>query len=244
MKILIIDDNIRLAQRTKERLRRWYVIETAHSGEDGLQALRHSKFDLVILDLGLPGIHGSSVCAHIKQSWPETAILVVTGEDSLISKVSLLDTGADDYITKPFELSEIQARIRAIFRRKQSAPYRNTIKIDDLEIDPNTHTVIRGGKTINLRRKEYNILEYLCMNPGRILTKEMIVNQAWPTSSEKWTNSIGVHIKQIRDKIDRDSPNKLIKTVYGLGYMVVIPHADNTKEGDLDNEEFSNRDTK
>lgn len=223
MKILIIDDNERLALRTKERLQKWYVVEIAHTGEDGLQALASSSFDLILLDLGLPGLTGNEVCIQIKKFWPETAVLVVSGEDSTASKVNLLTTGADDYITKPFEIQELHARIRALLRRKHSSVYREKIVIGSLEIDPNTRTVTRNGLPIELRRKEFNILEYLCLNPGRVLTREMIVHQAWPASSGSWTGSVDVHIKQIRDKVDKPFDDPLIKTVYGLGYMVEIP---------------------
>ncbi len=225
MKLLIIDDNSRLAQRTKERLQKWYVIEIASSGEDGLSLLSQSEYDLILLDLGLPGLAGHEVCRQIKILWPEIAVLVVTGEDSIQSKVDLLTIGADDYITKPFDSQELLARIRALIRRKSTATYRPTITVDSLELDPNTRTATRDGQAIYLRRKEYNILEYLCMNPGRVLTREMIVNQAWPASAGNWTGSVDVHIKQIRDKVDKPFNNHLIKTVYGLGYMVDMPVA-------------------
>ncbi|UTX51609.1 response regulator transcription factor [Candidatus Saccharibacteria bacterium TM7i] len=220
MKILVIDDNERLAKRTKDKLQKWYIVELAYSGEAGLQALTDAPFDLILLDLGLPGMTGEETCRQIKTFWPEIAILVTTGEDSTASKVNLLEIGADDYITKPYETAELHARIRALLRRKQAAGYREKIVIDSLELDPNTRTVTREGTPITLRRKEFNILEYLCMNPGRILTREMIVLQAWPANANNWTGSVDVHIKQIRDKIDKPFQKKLLKTAYGLGYMI------------------------
>ena len=223
MKVLIIDDNERLAARTKDRLKKWYLIDLAFSGEDGLHALATASYDIVLLDLGLPGMSGAEVCNNIKKIWPEVAVLIVSGEDSLLSKVALLDSGADDYITKPFETPELHARIRALLRRKQNGAYREVITIDTLRINPNDRTVSREDQQIKLRRKEYDILEYLCANPGRVLTREMIVNQAWPASHNSWTGSIGVHIKQIRDKVDKPFKTKLIKTVYGLGYTIEVP---------------------
>ena len=224
MKILIIDDNQRLASRAKDRLQKWYTVELALSGEEGLEKLTGSPFDLVLLDLGLPGIKGDVVCRHIKDFWPETAILVVTGEGSLVSKVTLLDIGADDYITKPYETAELHARIRTLLRRRQNSTYREKLTVGTLVVDPESHVVTREGKIIDLRRKEYNILEYLCLNPGRILTRDMIVHQAWPPHAEQSTNSIDVHMKQIRDKVDKPFKTKLIKTVYGLGYMIEAPY--------------------
>lgn len=223
MKILIIDDNKQLAQRTKEKLKRHYTIELAYSGEEGLRLLSEYTFDLVLLDLGLPDIHGLEVCAHIKRLWPEVDILVVSAESRTASKVNLLDTGATDYITKPFDTAELVSRIKAALRRKSEAPYRNLIVVGSLKINPNTRSVTREGQAITLRRLEYNILEYLCLNPGRVLTRDLIVNHAWPLHADKWTGSVSVHIKQIRDKIDKPFSAQLIKTVYGLGYMIESP---------------------
>ena len=226
MKLLIIDDNERLTKRTKERLQKFYIVEQAHSGEIGLQMLSASRFDLVILDLGLPGVTGEDVCAHIKQFWPETAVLIVTGKESTASKVHLLNSGADDYITKPFDSLELHARIKALLRRKQTSTYRKMIVVESLVLDPNTRAVTRDGVPIALRRKEYDILEYLCLNPDRVLTRDMIIHHAWSySSSEKGLGSVDVHIKQIRDKIDRPFTTKLIKTIYGLGYMLETPRA-------------------
>lgn len=231
MKILIIDDNERLARRTKERLQKWYVIDTADSGETGLQMLSHSDYDLILLDLALPGINGDQVCMQIKSFWPDTAVLIVSGEDSTTSKVNLLGIGADDYITKPYEFRELHARIQAILRRSQATTYREKVVVGNLTLDPNDRTVMRNGIYITLRRKEFNILEYLCLNPGRILTREMIIHQAWPVeSSVNWTSSVDVHIKQLRDKIDKPFDTPMIKTVYGLGYMIEVPSNLPTKQ--------------
>lgn len=223
MKILIIDDNRRLAQQTEERLKKHYSVECAYSGEEGLQLLTTYEFDLVLLDLGLPGIHGLDVCTHIKRLWPEVDIIVISGEDRTDSKVTLLNSGATDYITKPFDPRELRSRITAALRRKGEAPYRNIIVVDSLHINPNTRTVTREGQPISLRRLEYNILEYLCLNPGRVLTRDLIVHHAWPLHADKWTGSVSVHIKQIRDKVDKPFSTHLIKTVYGLGYMLHLP---------------------
>lgn len=224
MKILIIDDNERLSKRIKERLQKWYIVDIAHTGEAGLQALSQSDFDLVLLDLGLPGMTGDQVCMQVKSYWPDTAVIIITGEDSIASKVNLLSIGADDYITKPYEFKELHARIQAILRRTKTTSYQEKIVVGELILDPNDRTVMRSGVHIALRRKEFNILEYLCLNPGRILTREMIVHQAWPVeSSSNWTGSVDVHIKQIRDKVDKPFDTPMIKTVYGLGYLVEAP---------------------
>lgn len=175
---------------------------------------------------------GDQVCMQIKSYWPDTAVIIITGEDSTASKVNLLSIGADDYITKPYEFKELHARIQAILRRTKTTSYQEKVVVGELILDPNDRTVMRGGTHIALRRKELNILEYLCLNPGRILTREMIVHQAWPVeSSANWTGSVDVHIKQIRDKVDKPFDTPMIKTVYGLGYMVEAPSDTLNRQG-------------
>ena len=223
MKLLIIEDNEYVAMAAKKRLGKWYTVDTAFSGEEGLDLLSKYPYDLVLLDLGLPGITGQHVCTQIRRFWPETAILIITGEGATPSKLALFNEGADDYLQKPYDAAELLARVRALLRRRQNSTYQTKITVGPLVIDPESRTVTRDGLPIELRRKEYNILECLCLNPGRIMTREMIVHKAWPAASNDWTGSVDVHIKQLRDKIDRPFEEKLLATVYGLGYMIQPP---------------------
>lgn len=220
MKLLVVEDNPRLSARMKQLLRKWHVVETALSGHDGIHQAQIGTFDVIILDLGLPDMPGLDVCEAIRETDQLTPILVLTGVDATASRVALLEAGADDYITKPFETPELQARINALARRKVRGATTSTLAIGDLTIHPESRTVKRGGVEISLRRKEFDILEYLVRSAGRVLSRELIVHHAWPTESSGWIGSVDVHIKQIRDKVDRPFNSNLIKTVYGVGYTI------------------------
>jgi two-component system OmpR family response regulator len=145
---------------------------------------------------------------------------MLTGEDDIAKKVEALNAGADDYITKPFSIAELLARMRALLRRPPQALASNVIAIGDLEIDLNSKRVSREGKSIFLRKKEFYLLEYLARNVGRIITREMILDHVWSTVEEPATNTIDVHIKYLRDHIDKEYERKLIKTVHGMGYKI------------------------
>lgn len=220
MKLLVIEDNPRLADRIKKQLGRWYIVETAESGDKGLQLVNSGSFDIVLLDLGLPDTPGLEICRQIRHISSDIPILIVTGIDTVASRVQLLDSGADDYITKPFDLAELRARINALARRRLRSIDTPVIHIGDLVIDPTRRLVTREGVLITLRRKEFDILEYLASNPGRVMSRQNIINHAWTSTSNSWTGSVDVHIKQLRDKVDRPFSYPLIKTSYGVGYML------------------------
>ncbi|HWT40090.1 MAG TPA: response regulator transcription factor [Dongiaceae bacterium] len=228
MKVLVIDDNKRLAEGMKQRLQKWFIVELAFSGDEGLTALVHTPFDIVLLDLGLPDAPGIEVCRRIRDLSPHIPILVVTGIDTTLSRVELLETGADDYITKPFDIAELHARINALLRRKQRNAHSTQIIVGDLVITPDTRMVTRANTPIHLRRKEFDILEYLARNKGRVLSRQMIVDHAWSSTSNGWVGSVDVHIKQLRDKVDKPFGYPLIRTIYGVGYLI-NDHADRKK---------------
>ncbi len=223
MKILAIEDNPRLSERIKKQLQKWHIVETATSGHDAIQFFAAEEFDLILLDLGLPDMPGLEVCTKIREISKGVPILVVTGIDTTISRVDLLNAGADDYISKPFEPTELIARINALGRRRQRSESLKEIIIGDLVIEPSSRKVSRSNIAVSLRRKEFDILEYLAINKGRVMSRQMIVNHAWSTTSSTWTGSVDVHIKQLRDKIDKPFSYPLIKTSYGVGYMLEIP---------------------
>lgn len=223
MKILVIEDNPRLASRIKQQLSRWYIVETTESGDEGLRMAATDTFDLVLLDLNLPDTSGLDVCQNLRLISKDLPILIVTGVDTTASCIELLDNGADDYITKPFDIGELHARVRALARRRSRKDLTELIKVGDLIIDPSRRSVSRQGKTIELRRKEFDILEYLASHPGRVMSRELIINHAWVSTSSSWTGSVDVHIKQLRDKVDKPFAYPLIKTLYGVGYTVDIP---------------------
>lgn len=227
MKVLVIEDNPRLASRIKQQLRKWYIVETALSGDDGLQHVATNTFDIILLDLGLPDTPGLEVCKQIRLLSKDVPILIVTGIDTVSSRVELLDSGADDYISKPFDISEIRARINALARRRSRNASNEKIQIGDLVINLAQRSVTRAGQPVQLRRKEFDILEYLVSHPGRVMSRQMIINHAWVSTSTSWTGSVDVHIKQLRDKVDKPFSYPLIKTSYGVGYFVTSPEHSN-----------------
>lgn len=220
MKVLIIDDNVRLCERIEEKLRKSFNFESAYTGSDGIALAESSSFDVIVLDIGLPDIDGLTVCRKIRASNNHTPIMILTGNKDTESKVALLGDGADDYLGKPFELSEFDARLKALSRRQSRKDRNDVIMYKDLKIDVDKREVTREGVPIYLRRKEFDILHYLLQNVGRIMTREMIIAYAWNNSSNTWVNTVDVHIKHIRDKIDKPFTHKYIKTCYGLGYKV------------------------
>lgn len=223
MKILVIEDNPILSARMKQQLQKWHLVESAFTGHEGIEMLTHEEFDLVLLDLGLPDVDGKTVCEHIRAYSLSIPILVVSGRAGAPSRVDLLNSGADDYLGKPFEPSELRARIDALARRKARSDSIEMLQAGPLRMWPSSRRVEREGQEIILRKKEFDILEYLIRNQGRIMSREMIVHHAWSSNSKSWVGSVDVHIKQIRDKVDRPFKDKLIKTSYGIGYMVEIP---------------------
>lgn len=228
MKLLIIEDNKLLAERLQKSLRRWYLVEIAASGDAGLRLFTANTYDLIILDLGLPDTSGRDVCKQLRLLSKDIPILVVTGETGTKSIIDLLNSGADDYMTKPFDTIELRARLNALLRRRARSPQDSIITIGDLVISPSEHSVSRAGVPISLRRKEFDILEYLALNPGRIMQRQNIIDHAWTVTSECWPGLVDVHIKQLRDKVDRPFSSPLIRTVYGVGYVIDKPDCNRT----------------
>lgn len=220
MKILLIEDNLRLAERIKYYLGKEFIVDVVHTGEEGKTKALSTFYAAILLDLNLPDIHGHDVCRELRKAQLTTPILVISGIKESDSRVSLLDSGADDYLVKPFDPRELIARIHALFRRHHQGYNNHILTVKDLTIDVNRRHVQRGGKSITLRRKEFDILEYLVSNRGRAVTRDMILNHAWDGAKESWHNTIDVHIKYLRDKIDKPFDSPLIKTAYGVGYMV------------------------
>jgi two-component system copper resistance phosphate regulon response regulator CusR len=220
MKLLVIEDNRSLADSLKKQLGKSFVIDTVRTGEEGLQRALNGGQDVIILDLSLPDKNGFEVCKAIRQGKINTPILILTGASDITSRVTLLNAGADDYLTKPFSIAELRARLTALLRRAPATPATDIFHVKDLSVDPYRRKVKRGGITIELRRKEFDILEYLVRNHGRPVTRAMILDHAWDGSKEAWNNTVDVHIKHLRDKIDRPFDTPLIKTAYGIGYVI------------------------
>ena len=221
MRILIVDDDIDLANAVQAALRKVYSVDVAFTATDGLYRTQINAYDAVILDVNLPDMSGQNVCATLRSQGIVVPILMLTGVSDTIDKVAALDAGADDYLTKPFDLEELQARIRALLRRPPQVTS-NILALEDLLLDTTHRTVNRGGEQVTLRKKEFELLEYLVRNKNRAVTRAMILEHVWDESADPYSNTVDVHIKYIRDHIDKKFPTKLIHTVSGVGYMAGV----------------------
>lgn len=196
------------------------MVECATSGRQGVEKAEAVDFAAILLDLQLPDMPGIDICKQLRANNNATPILVLSANNEVATRVDLLNSGADDYMVKPFSTDELVARINAVLRRNVHDYRQNILTVGDLVIDTTSRTVHRAGKRIDLRRKEFDILEYLVHNKGRAVTRDMILSHVWEDSKSSWYNTVDVHVKYLRDKIDRPFKTKLIKTAYGIGYMV------------------------
>jgi DNA-binding response OmpR family regulator len=220
MRVLIIEDNKPIARSLERGLKANYRVDIAESGQFGLNNITAKPYDLVLLDLNLPDMYGKDVCIQIRKNGYKMPVIVLTGSNDVQDKVTMLDIGADDYITKPFSLHEVRARMRAALRRTGPSINREPLVVADLFLDPNSRSVRRGAIPLDIRRKEFDILEYMMRNQGKTLTRAMIIDHVWDISEDLWANVVDVHIKHLRDKIDRPFNSRLIKTVHGVGYKL------------------------
>lgn len=223
MKVLYIDDNRLLAHSVKKILQQTYIVDIRLTGREGVSAACNTNYSIILLDLCLPDLHGLHVCTQLRKQGIKVPILILTSHKDPGMSVQLLNGGADDYVTKPFNADVLKARIAALLRRSNNLQEEKIVSIGDLEVNITRRRATREGKIIPLRRKEFDILEYLICNPGRALTRSMILDHVWESGKEGWNNTVDVHIKNIRDKIDRPFDKALIKTAYGIGYMIDAP---------------------
>lgn len=217
-KILIVEDDNSLQEFLKELLLdNGYSVQLAGDGVSALSLVKKITPDLVLLDLGLPVMSGESVCQEIRKQYPDLPILMLTAKDNLADIVNGLNLGADDYMSKPFVADELLARIKARLRSQQTG---DSLIVDDLELNTRTFEVKRAGKSIKLTRLEFNLLSYLMMSKGRVLTREMILTRIWNSSPDIETRVVDVYIGYLRKKIDKPFKKKLIKSVRGFGYQL------------------------
>jgi two-component system, OmpR family, response regulator len=218
MRILIIEDNPIIAHSLRQHLKQHYAVDICNKGKEGLSKAETISYDTILLDLRLPDVSGEEICRSLRKRNIDTPIIVISGRSEVESKVKLLNIGADDYLTKPFNLHELRARINVAMRYMSNGCSAGVIIFDGLELDPGKRTVRRHSKPIKLRRKEFDLLEYLMRNAGRTLTRRMIMEHLWDANENLWANVVDVHIKYLRDKIDRPYGSSFIRTVHGIGY--------------------------
>jgi heavy metal response regulator len=220
MRILLVEDEIKVAAFVKRGLvAERYAVDMAHDGGGGLDLATSFHYDLIILDLMLPGFDGTEVLRRIRAVDTKVPVLILTARDAVQDKVSNFEVGADDYLTKPFAFAELVVRIKALLRR---GPVNRSsiVRLRDLEVDRLSQLVRRGGKRIDLTTKEYGLLEYLISNAGRVLSRNMIIEHVWDESFNGLTNVVDVYIRHLRKKVDDPYECKLIHTVRGVGYAV------------------------
>jgi two-component system, OmpR family, response regulator ArlR len=220
-KILIIEDEKQIARFLELELQHeGYTIDIEYDGRSGVEAVQKNEPDLILLDVMLPGINGMEVCRRIRQ-FSGVPIIMLTARDETIDKVMGLDSGANDYVTKPFIIEELLARIRAALRKKENTEKQHSNPaIGDLFMDISKHLVTRANETIDLTKREYDLLEYLINNKGIVLSREQILENVWGFDYAGETNVVDVYIRYLRSKIDESHNIKLIHTVRGVGYLV------------------------
>jgi DNA-binding response OmpR family regulator len=220
MRLLLVEDDARIARFVAKGLREQaYAVDVVTTGDDGLYQAEINSYDLVILDVMIPGRNGFEVCRELRRSGQRMPILMLTARDAVEDRITGLDHGADDYLTKPFEFRELLARLRALLRRSgELRPAK--INIADLVLDTAAQSVTRGGKSVTLTAKEYALLEFLARNAGRVVGRAEIAEHVWDESFDPFSNLIEVYVNRVRGKIDADSAKPLLHTRRGAGYVL------------------------
>ncbi len=224
MKLLIVEDEPKTGNYLRQGLiEAGYVVDLASNGVDGLHLAGSGEYQLVILDVMLPGLDGWTVLSRLREAGWQVPVLFLTARSSIADRVQGLELGADDYLGKPFAFAELLARVRTLLRRGQAVPQAERIVIADLVVDTQRRRVERGGQRIALSQKEYTLLELLARRRGEVLPRSLIASQVWDMNFDSDTNVIDVAIRRLRAKIDDDFDAKLIVTVRGMGYVLEAP---------------------
>jgi two-component system copper resistance phosphate regulon response regulator CusR len=220
MRILIVEDEPKAAAYLAKGLaENAFVVDVASKGDDGLHLARNGTYDLIVLDVMLPGLDGWAVLTAIRQEGGQTPVLFLTARDAVDDRVKGLELGADDYLVKPFAFSELLARVRSILRRSP-ARQPDTVRVADLELDVVRHRASRGGQRLDLTPKEFALLSLLARRAGEVLSRTLIAEQVWDMNFDGDSNVVDVHLRRLRSKVDDPFGRKLIHTVRGVGYVV------------------------
>ncbi|HSX46073.1 MAG TPA: response regulator transcription factor [Candidatus Saccharimonadia bacterium] len=222
-RVLLVEDDRSISGALVSALQSSYEVDTAFTGRLAIYKTDNDNYDVILLDLNLPDLPGLAICQQLRERGLQAPILILTGEASVMSKITLLDAGANDYLTKPFSLGELKARLRVLTRPNQQIFSVPTAQLSacGLELNRQNREVSRDGVSISLRRKEFALLECLMENAGSVVSRATLGRFAWQ-SDEIWTNTIDVHIKHLRDKVDRPFELPVIHTVHGLGYKLEL----------------------
>ena len=222
MRILVIEDESKVGCFIKRALEEEsYAVDLCEDGGKGLEMALATDYDLLVVDVMLPSMSGLDILKHVRQEHIHVPVLILSAQSQIDQRVKGLDAGADDYLTKPFAIDELLARVRALLRRGATESP-GILQVDDLVLNPATRDVTRGGQRIELTLKEYALLEYLLRHAGRVLTRPMISEHVWNQDFDTFTNVIDVYVNYLRNKIDRGRSKKLIHTIRGSGYMLKV----------------------
>ncbi len=220
MRILLVEDEKKVADIIARGLKaERYAVDVCHDGQEGWDTANAYDYDLIILDLMLPGLSGTEILERVRRQNSQVPILILTARDSMNDKVSNFERGADDYLTKPFAFAELLVRIKALLRRGP-VNRSSVLRVGDLEIDRLSQKVKRAGKKVELTGKEYALLEYLATHPGRVFSRTMIIEHVWDQSFQGLTNIVDVYVRHLREKLDDPFENKLLHTIRGAGYSL------------------------
>ena len=222
MRILVVEDEVKVAKALKEGLEgERYEAVVAHTGEDAFFRINTEQFDVILLDVMLPGRDGLQILTSIRKHGIDTPVLLLTARDTLEDRVAGLNSGADDYLVKPFAFAELVARIRALLRRGRTSESLR-FGVGDLDMDLVTRKVTRAGRPVELTTREFEILEYLLRHQGQVVLRDTLAREVWKetTRGTPLNNVIDVHIARLRRKVDLDQPLKLIHTIRGVGFML------------------------
>lgn len=221
MRVLIVEDEIRLARNVAKALRETasFAVDISNDGEDGLHQALVNPYDLIVLDLMLPKVSGLDILARLRRAGNRVPVLILTARDTANDIIKGLNTGSDDYLTKPFDMGELIARCQALIRRHYDRPD-PTLKVGELSVDTASRAVTFKGRPIGLPAMEYRLLEYLVLRAGQVVTKEEIVEHLYDFNAENFSNVVEVYISALRKKLDPGPPHHLIHTMRGQGYLV------------------------
>jgi two-component system, OmpR family, copper resistance phosphate regulon response regulator CusR len=223
MKVLVIEDELQVSAFIKQGLEEQsFEVDVAYDGQLGERLALSRDYDVILLDIVIPGINGFDLCKILKKEKPNLPILVLTTLGTTADKVTGFEAGADDYLLKPFEFEELIARLKALARRRSvvGTPYGNILRYEDLKLDTQKKIAIRSNKTIKLSAKEFSLLEFFMQNQGRVISRPELAEKIWDIKFETGTNVVEVYINMLRNKIDRDFEPKLIHTRIGMGYIL------------------------
>lgn len=221
MRILVVEDERSLSDAICEGLREnFFVVDQAFNGLEALRKVEiEEAYDLIILDIMIPKMDGVTFLKELRNRNFKIPVLMLTAKSSIEDKLETFNLGADDYLTKPFDFRELLARVHALLRREKDTKT-SIIQIKDITINTSSNTVTKNGKPLDLTKKEYQILVYLALNRGRLVTKEELENHLWDENASLWSDTLRTHIKNLRKKISRENPEEIIKTVRGIGYEI------------------------